>query len=295
VNALRVNEKMNEHYLQLDENPSSPTFATVPKQIIANAEPTATMTKTREMQWLFLSCSLLIVVSHADAFSIRSLTKKGRYVYHNLSSPPQQKTPFFLTTESSLSENRGLICNKKREERNPLVTLWIQALSGFVAANYIRRTIWPGWLLRLPVEVWNLIHAISNMIFSGSIVTTTILEWNLTNNDSTFFRKLLRVETALVLPALTGSLISGVVLAFHKYVQFKFAPSHVQTALQLLAIFGIWWGLVDRRLQANIEEAMVDSTFDYKMLRGRRITNLVSCGFLLAIYSIKVLKPGLST
>jgi hypothetical protein len=253
------------------------------------------MTKTREMQWLFLSCSLLIVVSHADAFSIRSLTKKGRYVYQNLSSPPQQKTPFFLTTESSLSENRGLICNKKRKERNPLVALWIQALSGFVAANYIRRTIWPGWLLRLPVEVWNLIHAISNMIFSGSIVTTTILEWNLTNNDSTFFRKLLRVETALVLPALTGSLISGVVQAFHKYVQFKFAPSHVQTALQLLAIFGIWWGLVDRRLQANIEEAMVDSTFDYKMLRGRRITNLVSCGFLLAIYSIKVLKPGLST
>jgi hypothetical protein len=62
--------------------------------------------------------------------------------------------------------------------------------------------------------------------------------------------------------------------------------------LHVLLLFALWWGLTDRRSQAKIKQAMEQGEFDEAMLAGRRISNPVSCGFLLALYGIMILKPG---
>jgi hypothetical protein len=190
---------------------------------------------------------------------------------------------------------------QKQKKKKLLITLWIHVISIFVITNYVRSySCWPSVLLRLPLRVWNLIHGLSAMVFAGSIVTTTVLEWNYYNqNNIAFFPELLRVETSLVLPALTGSMISGVAQAFHSYSSLRYAPRHVKSALHLLLAFGVWWGLTDRRSQGKVLEASIriakGGEIDETVLRGRRISNVVSCLFLLVMYSVMILKPGYSS
>jgi len=148
------------------------------------------------------------------------------------------------------------------------------------------------------------------MVFAGSILTTTVLEWNLFDgNDSNdekplspdasrqgttafFLNNLFKIETLLVLPALTGSIVSGVAQAFLSYGSLRYAPRHVKASLHLLLAFGLWWGFTDRRTQGDLERAVASGDFRAKVWRRRRISNVVSCLFLVGMYSIMILKPG---
>jgi hypothetical protein len=131
------------------------------------------------------------------------------------------------------------------------------------------------------------------MQFAGTILTTTVLEWIVVTSGSAdvkqfwFEETVDRAETLLVLPGLTGLIVSGVPQSWLTYERnLQQAPLHVQLPLQLLAAFGLWWLLTDLRLRGT--HAAVDDKVQIK----RRWSNIVSCLFLIMIYGIMVLKPG---
>jgi hypothetical protein len=225
---------------------------------------------------------------------------------------------------------------------------WIVFISIFLIQNYGRRTIWPHpILLTIPLSIYRFIHSTCGMLFAGSIITTTILEWNvvanvesqqkrqkmmrmnqpsqLTTTTSTtkttttpmtmmsvpafWFHQATIVERNLVLPALTGLIVSGVGQCFLTYgTGVKYAPLHIKSSLHLLTLFGIWWAWTDRTTQGPaLEEAIrimnqpiekvetvrgTTQTFLPSLWYRRRISNVVSCLFLLALYGLMSLKPG---
>lgn len=155
---------------------------------------------------------------------------------------------------------------------------------------------WPSnIILRIPFPVLSLIHAISAMLFSGGIITTTVIEWvviqtysnsnklynsniksNKSNNNNSntassvsflefWFMNAPKIGQMIVLPAITGSVISGIGQTFIKYGNIKSAPHHVKSMFHLFLIFGIWWGITDRTTQrkaqsvvTNIKSSLVD-------------------------------------
>lgn len=205
--------------------------------------------------------------------------------------------------DSSPDSPTPALLRQSKSERRVLL-IWLHAVSIFVVVNYMRPTLHPGFLLMIPRNVWSLIHALSAMVFAGGIVTTTLLEWNLPyignkmeeqrqqNNKSgaVLLNWLWQVESRLVLPAVTMSLISGVAQSFHYYATLRFAPKHVKSSLHVMLLFGIWWAWTDRRSQASLRERGFD---DSKVIQ-RRLSNIVSCAFLVVLYSIMILKPGVS-
>ena len=98
----------------------------------------------------------------------------------------------------------------------------------------------------LPLTTWSFIHAISAMIFAGTIITTAFLEakiWDNNNsendnndneNDQTKLRtiqKLFPMERNIVLPALSMNILSGVAQVYGTYVptSLKYAPPHIKS------------------------------------------------------------------
>ena len=118
------------------------------------------------------------------------------------------------------------------------------------------------------------------------------------NNDGVYhfwFRIAPRIEQWMVLPALTGSIVSGITQAALRYGSLRLAPRHVKSSLHILLLFGLWWGVTDRKTQRRAQEvkAMEPEGPLPGVLRQRRISNVVSCAFLVALYATMVLKPGL--
>jgi hypothetical protein len=231
-------------------------------------------------------------------------------------------TPLFLATssptridndnddvQSSLTEPKK---NKKRK-KSLFAVAWVHVMSIFIILNYRSAAVCskPAILGQIPFAALSFIHAISGMLSSGSIVTTTLLEWLVVkheNNDKNqsvykfWFTNVPKVEQMIVIPALSGSMISGIGQAFSKYGSLKLAPKHVKSSLHVLFLFGLWWGLTDRTTQIKAQE-YADSSTNFQgmdevttklppVFRQRRISNLVSCIFLVVLYGMMVLKPG---
>lgn len=178
-----------------------------------------------------------------------------------------------------------------------ILLVWLHAIVGFVVWNYYTTSgLWPSFFLDIPGRVWSLLHALSAMVFAGGIITTTLLEWQLpsmmtgstTKDKSMLLQWLWQVESKLVLPAVSMSLVSGVVQAFDKYTSLRTAPPHVKGALHIMALFAVWWAWTDRRSQASLRE----DGFDDTKVNARRLSNLVSCAFLVVLYGMMILKPG---
>ena len=183
--------------------------------------------------------------------------------------------------------------NKPRKASSRVVvTLWIHLISIFVVVNSSTRITtpaaagcWPAVMAtRVSLSVWRFLHAVAAMVFAGSIVTTTVVEWNVVRswyNNSNFHRNnnnnnasstsrgadssspeewLLRfwfvtassVEQWLVLPALTLSIVSGVAQAAITYQHLSLAPRYVKSSLHILLLFGLWWGVTDRTTQRTV-------------------------------------------
>lgn len=267
--------------------------------------------------------------------------------------------------DKSGSNKKKLKKKKSSSSSSWPVTLWVHLVSIFVLANYYfcnsptaaaAACCWPAAMAtRVSLSAWSLVHALSGMLFSGGIVTTTVLEWRVvqhayknhrrdgqqqtkTNDDSNanpnnqHHSDLLRfwfhagapaVERWLVLPAVTGSLVSGVAQAALAYGRLRSAPRHVKSSLHLLLLLGLWWGATDRTTQRRVQQELVVGTTTKQeendedgaaaavvetssnsgsesnntkklplVLRQRRASNLVSCAFLAALYAVMVLKPG---
>lgn len=178
-----------------------------------------------------------------------------------------------------------------------ILLVWFHAVIGFVVWNYYATSsLWPSFFLDIPVRVWSLLHALSAMVFAGGIITTTLLEWQLpsmmigttTKDQSKLLQWLWQVESKLVLPAVSMSLISGVAQAFNNYTSLRAAPFHVKGALHVMVLFAVWWAWTDRRSQASLR----DDGFEETKVMARRLSNLVSCAFLVVLYGMMILKPG---
>ena len=235
-------------------------------------------------------------ISHGFAVNPSRLALATKHARQKL-SPSSARSWLAVEPTSIPSSDDPQKKNKKKKSR--IITLWIHVISIFIIANYRSVRGWPAGLTRIPLAVWSLVHAVSGMLFAGTIVVTTILEWLVVSHQQPpvsqfwFGTIMPAMEQAVVLPALTGSILSGVAQAFHNYSSLRGAPRHVKSSLHLLFLFGIWWGVTDRRTQHPAQqEAAADGRVVPRVWKLRRVSNLVSCGFLLALYAVMVLKPG---
>ncbi len=107
------------------------------------------------------------------------------------------------------------------------------------------------------------------------------------------------LDAAIVLPALSGAIVSGVGQAYHDYGGLALSPKHVVGAFHLLLTFGVWWMVTDVTSQRkavdtvqNMDESSGGLVHVPKILRMRGISNIVSCVFVVMMYALMVLKPG---
>lgn len=185
---------------------------------------------------------------------------------------------------------------------------WITALSSFLLVNNFVGPFPAQVLASTPVKAFGLTHAISGMLFGGGIILTTLLEWLAVGSKSSevlqfYFDKVPKLDSFVVLPALTMSILSGVGLAVDHYGSLGDSPFHVVGAISTLLMFAIWWAVTDvttqGAAQAAIHEWAVENTNTAsqtkdipQIVEQRKISNVVSCLFVLAIYGFMVLKPG---
>jgi hypothetical protein len=149
------------------------------------------------------------------------------------------------------------------------------------------------------------------MLFGGGIILTTCIEWLVidSRNKSVWnfwFAKVPDLDSKIVLPALTASIVSGTALAVDHYDALAQAPFHVTAALGTLLAFAGWWGITDLTTQGRATEKIaeiiehsddsISNTVQWipGILEFRKFSNLVSCGFVTALYFIMITKPGFS-
>lgn len=184
---------------------------------------------------------------------------------------------------------------------------WIAGLSSFLLVNNFVGP-WPAALLQsIPVKYFGLAHALSAMLFGGGIVLTTLIEWLATDSKNAsvlnfYFDKVPKLDSLVVLPALTVSILSGVGLSVDHYDSLGQAPFHVVGAISTLLAFAIWWGVTDLTTQGAAMDAIQEWTKRQGdtsksadipgIVQFRKFSNVVSCLFVAAIYGFMVLKPG---
>ncbi len=261
---------------------------------------------TQTMKISFILLSLLSWIPRtADSFPLVAsfLVRKGglsEQHNHSVSLENQRTgTDLAVTIEPAREE-----VFKPQKKHSILVTLWIHLISVFVLANYRLESCWPTALASVSVSQLSFVHALSAMLFSGSIITTTVLEWIVVAGQDAavqqfWFEKVPQVERFLVIPALTGSMVSGVAQAFAYYGSLRYAPRHVKSSMHVLTLFGLWWGTTDRTTQGKAYEAAFQQPGNGvarnnnvpAVFQQRRISNIVSCLFLVVLYGIMILKP----
>ena len=187
------------------------------------------------------------------------------------------------------------------------IATWAVAVGGFLVRNYKTKQPWPTLLTTGSRRGWNFVHAVSSTIFAGTILTTTLVEWLVVRAAHPavmkfWFSTIPSVDVAVVLPALTGAMISGVAQSIQEYGRVVEAPKYVKAVLHTLATFGLWWAATDRPTQRGATKAVetwltmtqaarASSSFP-RILQWRRASNIISCLFVLALYILMVLKPG---
>ena len=214
----------------------------------------------------------------------------------------------FLRQDSvkNSNEDKG---NKKAMDTGEIIglTTWMGALSTFLLVNNYIGPFPANIATAVPVETWGLIHGLSAMLFGGGIILTTCIEWLVVNSKiksvwNFWFGKVPDLDSKIVLPALTGSILSGTALAVDHYDSLGQAPFHVIAALSTLLAFAGWWAVTDVTTQGRATEKIAEITEQNKesnevesipgILEFRKFSNLVSCGFVAALYFIMITKPG---
>ena len=193
--------------------------------------------------------------------------------------------------------------------KSGLISTWAVAVGGFLIRNYKTNRPWPRILTTGSRRGWNFVHAVSSTVFAGSILLTTVLEWFVVQSKSVavwkfwFLSTVSLLDIAIVVPALTGAIVSGVAQSVQEYGKIVEAPKYVKAVLHTLATFGLWWIFTDRPTQYKARMAIVNvtgisatatlpwSTTPHIFL-WRRASNVISCVFVLALYGLMVFKPG---
>jgi hypothetical protein len=185
-----------------------------------------------------------------------------------------------------------------------MLVAWAASISAFILVNNFIGP-WPEQMAMVPERVWFVLHMLGGMLFGGGIILTTAIEWLVAHNRNSpvlqfWFDKVPLLDAAIVLPALTVAMISGTGLAIEHYGGLARAAPHVAVVFYALIFFAAWWGLTDLTTQGkaltDVNEWAIQSTQDPKLdippvVEQRKISNVVSCLFILALYGIMTFKP----
>lgn len=182
-------------------------------------------------------------------------------------------------------------------------------MSAFIIVNAKGAQPRPEFLLyALTRSQWAFVHAVSSMLFSGTIVLSALLEYLVVKSKKAsvirfWFTSLpQQLDAKVVLPALTAAIVSGMGQAAISYGGLATSPKHVVGAFHLLLTFGLWWAITDVTSQRKAVEAVnsmstneSDEVLDIpKVLDLRIVSGAVSCLLVVLMYALMVLKPGLS-
>ena len=204
------------------------------------------------------------------------------------------------------------------------------ALTAFILVNQFVGP-WPAEVFAaLPTPAWLLLHYLGGVLFAGGIIVTTALEWlvvetaaaSVTATQTTqqddnknkniamepvldfLFQRVPVMDAALVVPGLAVALVSGIAVATANYDGLATSPPHIVWAFRTLVAFAIWWAVTDVSTQGlaaaavqewkqqrnNNNEANNPDLPD--ILYQRRLSNIGSCLFVVALYALMALKPG---
>lgn len=182
------------------------------------------------------------------------------------------------------------------------LALWLGSLSGFIFANNWGGPF-PAAMTHVPERIYFVFHMLGGMLFGGGVIMTTALEWLVVKNKNAqvlqfYFDKVPLLDSAIVLPGLTIGMISGTGLCITRYGSLGGAPAHVPAVFYCLTAFAAWWASTDLATQGKALRAVnewvvkADDSDVPKIVQDRFYSNIVSCGFVVALYCTMVLKPG---
>jgi hypothetical protein len=187
-----------------------------------------------------------------------------------------------------------------------LLGIWGVSISAFILINNFYGP-WPLFMKGVPERVFFLSHMIGGMLFGGGIILTTCIERAVAKSQNPqvlqfWFDKVPELDGLIVVPALTVSMISGTGLSIVRYGGLNIAPPHVGAIFWTLIAFMSWWAATDLTTQGTALKAVNRMYEQYengeeglqtpKVVVDRHVSNVVSCFFILILYSFMVLKPG---
>ena len=220
--------------------------------------------------------------------------------------------------KTTLEETRGEQFTIQEEEswenESKMVELiallvWGAGISIFILINNFIGP-WPDAMNGVPERVYFTLHMLGGMLFGGGIILTTAIEWLVVQNKNApvlqfWFDKVPLLDAAIVLPALTVSMISGTGLTIKRYGGLALAPAHIPIVFYTLIAFAAWWASTDLMTQgkslAAVNEWAITTATETdddnvtsvpSVVDNRKISNAVSCLFVFALYIIMVMKPG---
>jgi uncharacterized membrane protein len=220
------------------------------------------------------------------------------------SNQPKEETDITRTTFGSSNNSPPTL-----EGKGVSLSLWLFSISTFIIANTSRP--WPTSLLEsFSCSQWSFVHAISSMIFGGTIILSALVEYLVVKSGDATVMKFWfldvpqKLDVSVVLPALAGVIVSGVAQANIRYGGLTTSPKHVVGAIHVLVTFGLWWAITDvttqrktsemiRRQNSDQDEDKIDEKELHRILTMRLASNVVSCLLVVALYAIMVLKPFL--
>merc|ERR1712232_344587 len=148
------------------------------------------------------------------------------------------------------------------EKKFELIALgiWGVSISAFILINNFYGP-WPTFMKAVPERAFFLGHMIGGMMFGGGIIMTTLIERAVAkSNDASvlqfWFDKVPILDSLIVVPALTVSMISGTGLSIVRYGGLNVAPPHVGAIFWTLIAFMSWWAATDLTTQGTALEAV---------------------------------------
>jgi hypothetical protein len=125
------------------------------------------------------------------------------------------------------------------------LSIWVISLCAFVFVNNFIGP-WPQSIYdTVPERIWFLGHVIGGMLFGGGVIVTTCVEWLVVRSKNlevmTFwFQNVPLLDTSIVLPGLTFSILSGTGLMTIRYGGLKLrAAAHYLRLLDVVSICSV--------------------------------------------------------
>mmetsp|Transcript_28639 Transcript_28639/g.54126 ORF Transcript_28639/g.54126 Transcript_28639/m.54126 type:complete len:302 (+) Transcript_28639:102-1007(+) len=267
----------------------------------APSSPRTTVTNTKDVCLGKISTPNLPA---CDSISIRqplptSLTQA------NLFSRTKVEEPVAVVEIVDESSEGDWIDESKKVELI-FLGIWGISISAFILINNFSGP-WPLAMKQVPERWYFLSHMVGGMLFGGGIILTTCIERLVAKSQNPqvlqfWFDKVPELDGLIVVPALTISMISGTGLSIVRYGGLNVAPPHVGAIFWTLIAFMSWWAATDLTTQATALKAVERMYERYEngeeglttpqVVVDRHFSNVVSCFFILILYSFMVLKPG---